>query len=435
MQLISDGKGALVNITLNGKAAYTITTLPDPYRVVVDLDGVEFADAGDRSASEAGLIRSFRFGGLSADRSRLVIDTEGPAKVAQSDLVRFDGQFVLAIALVPTSEYAFGKAYRKRKRRETIARQDAETLAEIAKPAGRPANVKRIIVLDPGHGGVDSGAVVRAKPPKAVQEAITLPKAAAIPAAEPESYGKTGIVVAPQAPVTQVKPLPRTGAQSTKRAAPSGPTMREKTIVLAFAKALRKELQRTGKYKVLMTRSGDTFVPLAERVNIARKNNADLFISLHADSVGDPRFAKVSGTTVYTLSAKGSDSAAREFAARENASDVLAGVDLAPATDEVADILIELAQRETNSRSERFARQVLRQVGRKTRLNRGAHRSAAFVVLKAPDIPSVLIELGFLSNPRDRRRLLSPAWRAKVAAALSSAVGQYFSAKDERAPY
>ncbi|MEL7542286.1 MAG: N-acetylmuramoyl-L-alanine amidase [Pseudomonadota bacterium] len=435
VQLIPDGDGALLNVTLDRKAAYAITTLPDPFRVVVDLSGVRFREAGEQAGTSDGLVASYRFGGLSAGRSRMVIDTKGPAAVQQSDMVAIDGRFVLAIALKPTTEYAFGKAYRKRKRRETIARQDAETLAAIAKPEDRPRNAKRIVVLDPGHGGVDSGAVVSAaaaRVPRTTQPVRKTPKRAPV---EPQSYGKTGIVVAPQPPATATKPAKLPAARSPLGTVATGPTMREKDIVLAFAKALRKALQRTGKYEVLMTRSADTFVPLAKRVEFARRNSADLFISLHADSVGDPRFAKVSGTTVYTLSAKGSDSAAQEFAARENSSDVLAGVDLAPATDEVADILIELAQRETNLRSERFARHVLRQVGRQTRLNRGAHRSAAFVVLKAPDIPSVLIELGFLSNARDRRRLLSPAWRAKVAGALSSAVGRYFKMQGETAPF
>jgi N-acetylmuramoyl-L-alanine amidase len=230
----------------------------------------------------------------------------------------------------------------------------------------RPAEqiaAKKTIVIDPGHGGIDAGT---------------------------------------------------TGLDGTK----------EKDVVLDEARRLAKLLQRRG-YRVQLTRATDTYIPLRERVNIARQNDADLFVSLHADS--NPASA-MAGASVYTLSEKGSDREAAALAKKENQSDKIAGIDLKGQDETVSHILIDLAQRETINRSTRFAQMLVGQLGRATdMITRDPHRSAAFAVLKAPDVPAVLIELGYLSNVRDCDRMGSDGWRNSVANAIANAVDRQFA--------
>jgi N-acetylmuramoyl-L-alanine amidase len=200
----------------------------------------------------------------------------------------------------------------------------------------------------------------------------------------------------------------------------------EKNLVLDEALRLRNALVKRG-YGVRLTRETDVYIPLRERVNIARGYDADLFISLHADSNPD---ASVSGASVYTLSESGSDKEAAALARKENQSDIIAGVDLAGQSSPVASILIDLAQRDTMNRSGRFAEGVVEQLSRATDiLPREPHRSAAFVVLKAPDVPAVLIELGYLSNARDCSQARTNGWRDGVASAIADAVERHFGAQ------
>jgi N-acetylmuramoyl-L-alanine amidase len=238
-----------------------------------------------------------------------------------------------------------------------------ETSAEkVASKSPAEDSPRRVVVLDPGHGGIDAGT---------------------------------------------------TGIDGTK----------EKDVVLDEARRLAKVLEKRG-YVVHLTRDSDVYIPLRQRVSIARGYNADLFISLHADSNPD---AKVSGASVYTLSEKGSDKEAAALAKKENQSDIIAGVDLKGQDDTVSHILIDLAQRETMNRSVRFAQMLVAELPRATDIIPGApHRSAAFAVLKAPDVPAVLIELGYLSNPDDCSQLDTETWRNAVARAIASAVARHF---------
>jgi len=203
----------------------------------------------------------------------------------------------------------------------------------------------------------------------------------------------------------------------------------EKQVVLAFAEALRDALQASGRYHVLLTRSGDAFMSLAERVRFARRHDADLLIAVHADSI---RGAVVRGATVYTLSEQASDLEAEAFAAAENRADLIAGVELGEESEEVTGILVDLARRETKNHAVAFAKTVVGKLGGVTPLTRMPHRFAGFRVLKAPDVPSVLLELGYLSNPREAAQLRSPAWRGKVSAALAHAVDSYFHIRGQR---
>jgi N-acetylmuramoyl-L-alanine amidase len=238
----------------------------------------------------------------------------------------------------------------------------------------RPADAKPVVVLDPGHGGVDPGT-----------------------------------------------------------SSASGVT--EKEVVLHFAKDLRAKLLAMGRYEVYLTREDDTFLPLRDRVAFAQKKGASLFLSIHADyfptKIDDAR-----GATVYTLSEEASDDEARELAAKENFSDAIAGVALPDESDEVvANILIDLAQRETQNRSTVFARSIVGELAGKNVLHTKRMRSAGFRVLKAPDVPSVLLELGFLSNPDDEKKLTSEQWRDRMADSVTEAIDGYFAKRVARMPF
>jgi len=202
----------------------------------------------------------------------------------------------------------------------------------------------------------------------------------------------------------------------------------EKAIVLEFCLLLREKLEKTGKYRVAMTRNDDTFVALADRVIFARERKAALFISVHADAVerGD---GDAQGATIYTLSETASDPAAASLAEAENRADVIAGLDIAPEATDVADILIDLAKRETKTFSLHFARTLVSELRNATRMHKEPMRSASFVVLKAPDIPSVLVELGYVTNRQDLKSMTSEAWRTKATDAVVQAVGTFFTAR------
>ena len=199
----------------------------------------------------------------------------------------------------------------------------------------------------------------------------------------------------------------------------------EKAIVLDFAKALRERIEKGGKYRVVMTRDDDTFIPLAERVKIARQHKAALFVSIHADAL--PRGeGDAQGATVYTLSDTASDAEAAKLAEAENRADLIAGIDLTEEPAEVADILIDLARRETKTFSNRFARTLVKEMKNVARLHKNPLKSAGFRVLKAPDVPSVLLELGYVSNKDDLQLLVSDSWRSRTVGSVAQAVDLFF---------
>ncbi|MGE0251359.1 MAG: N-acetylmuramoyl-L-alanine amidase [Dongiaceae bacterium] len=231
-----------------------------------------------------------------------------------------------------------------------------------AAKAKQPAPAKKIIVLDPGHGGVDPGAV-----------------------------GLNGIF--------------------------------EKEVTLAAALALKEILEESGHYKVFLTRDRDRFIPLHDRVELARTKRADLFISLHADSHPN---SKIGGASVYTLSDKASDKEAERLAAQENKADIIAGINLGKEPKSITNILIDLAQRETMSLSQSYAHVLVEELNNNIHVLDKPLRAAGFVVLKAPDVPSVLIELGFLSHAPDEKRLTDAAFRKKLAKSIAASIDDYF---------
>jgi N-acetylmuramoyl-L-alanine amidase len=199
---------------------------------------------------------------------------------------------------------------------------------------------------------------------------------------------------------------------------------KEKDVVLAFGLALKSAIESSGKFDVLMTRTDDRFLTLKERVMFARQHHADMFIAIHADTL---RGQTARGATIYTLSDKASDAEAAALAEKENHVDLIAGVDLAAESPEVTDILIDLVQRESKAHATFFARKVASELETVTLMTGKPIRSAGFVVLKAPDVPSVLLELGYLSSRQDEELMTNESWRKRVAASLNAAIERYFA--------
>ena len=329
--------------------------LDDPARVIVDLPETAFvldpASGRAGQVSQLGLIRGYRFGLIAPGKSRIVIDLSGPAKIQRvsSGVTPAGGAYQLVIELASGTATAF----------RTAASDARKTLAQLAEPA-RPTAFRPLVVLDPGHGGIDLGAVSK--------------------------------------------------------------DVQEKQVVFDFAKALADRLKAGGAVRCMMTRTDDTFIPLAERVQIAQQANANLFVSIHADTLFE---ANVQGATAYTLSDRASDPHAARLADNENASDRAGGaIDRAEAAG-VNDILSDLTRRETKVLSRSFARGLVsawRDVGD---LNKNPLRSAGFRVLKAPDFPSVLFELGYLSNAADLKNLSSSEWREKAVERVAQAIERF----------
>jgi N-acetylmuramoyl-L-alanine amidase len=197
----------------------------------------------------------------------------------------------------------------------------------------------------------------------------------------------------------------------------------EKNLSLSYAKELKRQLEASGRFRVVLTRETDIFLALRDRIAVAHQAKGDLFVSLHANN---HKSRRIKGFSVYTLSEKSSDSEARSLAAKENKADIIAGFDLSEQTEVVRDILIDLAQRESKNQGKQFAGNVVNEVGQVAGLLGNPHRYAGFAVLKSPTIPSVLIEIGYLSNRAEEKQLRSPDYRRKLMSALARSIGIYF---------
>lgn len=347
-------------VDLGGPVDYRIFTLSDPYRLVIDLPEFSKVPEYSGSPSGVGLIKNYRYGLFRPGNSRVVLDLRRPARMANSFLLTpaAGASHRLVLDLVPVDRATFLKTANVVLPWSKVP--IPRTAPPVAAPMKRPD--KSLILIDPGHGGIDPGTTSR-----------------------------------------------------------SG--RREKDVTLAVSRLLKKELESRGRYRVKLTRNRDIFLRLRNRVQIARNSNADLFISIHADSIDNKR---VRGATVYTLSEKSSDREADELARKENRSDIIAGVDLTGESDEVTSILIDLAQRESMNYSSTFANMLVPELAKRNVVRRNAHRFAGFRVLKAPDVPSVLIELGYLSNKQDEKVLTSKSGQASLAQSIARAIDRYF---------
>ncbi|MNL15003.1 N-acetylmuramoyl-L-alanine amidase AmiA precursor [compost metagenome] len=307
-----------------------------------------------------GLFSDIRFGSMGQDSARIVLTAKKPVQVAVAETKK--GEDGTSFRFVLDAEITT-----KAKFAELVKEQQWRAPAPVSTAAITPDDKTSrqtdfVIAVDAGHGGIDAGA----------------------------SGGVTGT--------------------------------EEKVITLTFAKELVERMNREPGIKAFLTRDSDTFLALSERVTIARQNNANLFISLHADTL---KQKGIRGATVYTLSDRASDRRAQELAERENKSDQIAGVAASSEPPEVADILLDFTRRETQAFSVTLAENIVSSFEGQVGLINNPHRYAGFMVLRAHDVPSVLLELGFLSNPEDEKLLLDAEWRKKVADTLATAVGRY----------
>lgn len=368
-RLAGDARQTRFILDLDKPVQFRAFALADPYRVVVDLPQLSFKLPAGVGAAGRGLVKAFRYGLVMPGGSRIVFDLTGPAKIAKTYVLEAaNGQpprLVLEFEEVDRTTFVQSLAPESRPElRPAIAEANAAAQPDAPKPAPGPPDKRPVVVIDPGHGGIDNG--------------------------------------------TQA----------------GGADIMEKNLVLGFGLALRDRVEKTGKYRVVMTRTDDTFVPLADRVKVARNEAAALFVSIHADAL--PRGeGDAQGATIYTLSDKASDSQAERLADAENKSDAIGGVSLADEPTEVADILIDLAQRETKTFSNRFARILMGEMKTTVRMHKHPLKSAGFRVLKAPDVPSVLVELGYVSNKGDLQHLVSENWRSRTVGAMALAIDAF----------
>jgi N-acetylmuramoyl-L-alanine amidase len=366
LDVLGDRKKTVLQLTLTRGVTAEVYSLANPYRVIVDLPRVGFQLPPDAGRDGRGLVSAFRYGQFAEGKARIVLDTVGPVAIAKAAMTnaRTGSGVVLTVELQPTNAAAFGEG-------TGSGRQPTGEASPPVSPAAAMATGstdKPIIMIDPGHGGIDPGAV---------------------------------------------------GAGN----------LLEKSLVLAVAKRVQAQLQRSGRYTVIMTRDSDVFISLNERLALSRQAQSDLFISIHADSIEQTYAQSIKGATIYTLSERASDAQARAIAEKENSSDLVAGLDVAKGEDntDVKNILIDLMKRETANFSAEFSRTLVRTLKSNVSLSRDPQRSAAFKVLRQTHAPSVLVELGYVSNAEDSRQMQAAEWQDKVSKSIVAAVDAFFA--------
>ncbi|MGH1404786.1 MAG: N-acetylmuramoyl-L-alanine amidase [Alphaproteobacteria bacterium] len=352
---------------------FRIFTLSDPYRMVIDLPTFTW-NAGHIEKQPQNAITDIRQGTLTPDISRIVLDLESPVSVESAFLlpaqnnktsrIVVDYKRVTSTEFHKTKSNIYGTLEVNEPNIQTGSNNMVPRPPENTQRPQRLSAKKPLVIIDPGHGGQDPGA------------------------------------------------------QSTDK------RIYEKHVVLALAKELKKQLLESGKYRVMLTRETDVYIRLKDRVKFARKHDGDLFVSIHADSIHK---SSVRGTSVYTISKKASDAQTAKLAEKENQSDLMAGLDLNVEDEQVAFILGDFLMNDTMNQSKFFANTLvdtLKSYGIKTLQN--PHRYAGFAVLKSPDVPSILIEAGFMSNKKEARLLNQSAHRKKLAKAIQKGINAYF---------
>ncbi len=370
MRLFDHGTHTRLVIELSEAVDFSLFRLADPYRVVIDMPELDWA-IGKNAPGATGLVKTVRYGLFQTGDARIVVELAGPADIKNAFVLPATGgtppRFVVDLEPMAREKFLavlgpghkigqFGTPAPKTASVQPVEKKPPEAV----KPAVK--DTKKVVAIDPGHGGVDPGAI-----------------------------GVSGIY--------------------------------EKIITLAAARQLKARLESTGRYKVLLTRDQDVSLGLSERRDIARNAQADIFISLHADSFVNK---SMRGLSVYTLSEKASDKEAEALAEQENNADSIIGVDLSHETQEVRHILMDLAQRESMNLATKLAGELIGELQREVILLRNSHRFARFAVLKSPDIPSVLIEMGYLSNREDETALKKESYRAKLMTAVVRGLDRHF---------
>jgi N-acetylmuramoyl-L-alanine amidase len=353
------GKGVSVGLSLSQSVPWRVRVLDNPPRLILDTREVDWSQiaAVPRSGNR---VLDLRAGVFRPGWSRLVLELAGPLGVTSAGMETTVDGAKINLTLSPFAPEVFA---------QMAARPEPEGWA-LPKPADVPSILPRgtgplVVVLDPGHGGIDPGA---------------------------ESQG-----------------------------------LREANLVLTFAREFKEALQRSGNFLVILTRDDDVFIPLETRISTARAAGADVFISLHADALAE---GNASGATLYTLADDATDMAAQALAERHDRDDLLAGVDLTDQDDVIAHVLMDMARTQTAPRVDRLAKAL--EIAIKAeglRMHRKPIQSGGFSVLKSPDIPSILIELGFLSSPRDLAHLIDPEWRAQMIGALQTGLTAWTNAE------
>jgi N-acetylmuramoyl-L-alanine amidase len=404
-------------IDMSVHSPFKVTTNAQPSQVVIDLPEINWQARDVLKGRTVGVLRAYHYETVKPGAGRLLLDVAHPVTVAKA--------FIMPPADYPT--------YR--------------LVVDLVGAAGAPPATPPPAAPPPTPS-----------PPAAPQAAaspLPAPAAPAVPAGPPERKSAAGHPLAAgpiPAAVTSMPPAASVAKPADRRIGHPGKPIvvldpghggvdpgatslggvYEKSIVLGLAYDVKAALDKTAKVKCVLTREDDRFVALRDRVAIARAAHADLFISLHADSVADPQ---IRGLSVYTLSQTASDTEAQALADKENKADIVAGLDLSNESPQVTNILIDLVQRESLNLSAVFASVLIHEVSRETKqLLQNTHRFAGFAVLKAPDVPSVLVETGYLSNEQDEQMLRRPEYRAKLAAAVARAIESYF-ARNQRAAH
>jgi N-acetylmuramoyl-L-alanine amidase len=348
------GQGVEILFSLSQPVPWRVRFRADPPRMVLDVREVDWAGV-ETVLEPSAHVTGLRAGVFRPGWSRLVMDLSGPMALSLAEMST-QNDTKLALRLDPTSAEAFAAAAAQ----PELPGWGMPNVTDLPKPPARIPG-RWIVVLDPGHGGIDPGA---------------------------ERGGQT-----------------------------------EAELVLRFGREFKELLLRDGRFQVVMTRDSDHFVPLETRISIARAAEADLFLSLHADALSE---GEAVGVTLYSLSDEASDSASAALAERHELDDLLAGVDLTAQDDMVASVLMNMARTETMPRIERLAEALEMAItGAGVKMHRRAHQKAGFSVLKSPDIPSLLIELGFMSSAADLERLNDPDWRASMAEALRQGIATW----------
>jgi len=386
---------------------YKSFLLDNPPRLVIDMPSTDWrAGEGLPAGYRGQVLSNIRVGQFNPTTTRIVLDLARHAGLYEVNLRNQGGRTpFLMVFDVTTPDYMPLPVA------QAVTSQEKAAAEPQEKPAPTPAEIRNS-TAKPASGASENWAEF------AEQKAQPQPMPAGLPFAT--------------VPVPQPKPEPErkrvvvldAGHGGRDPGATGVKGTQEKRVTLAYAHALADALQRTGRYEVRLTREDDTYVMLRERLAIGRRMKGDIFISLHADSAEN---RKTRGLSVYTLSETASDKEAAALAARENKVDIIYGMNLSHENRDVTEILIDLAQRETKNKSTKLADILVEVVGRRVQLLPNTHRYAGFAVLKAPDVPSVLIELGFLSNPKDEALITSSNYRQQVVDSLVQGIDNYFA--------
>lgn len=354
-RIAADGAGISVDLAISQPVPWRVRLLDQPPRLVMDVREVDWAGLA-AVAMTAPQVRDVRAGVFRPGWSRLVLELDGPYLVSLSEMQTREDGASIRLGLIPASQAEFATAAARPEPAGWALPAPADLPQPVAQGTG-----KVVVVLDPGHGGIDPGA---------------------------ERDGQT-----------------------------------EAGLMLTFARALKEALLRDGRFTVVMTRDDDVFVPLEARISIARAAGATVFLSLHADALAE---GEAQGATIYTLSDEATDEAAQTLAERHDRDDLLAGLDLSAQDDLVVTVLMDMARTDTAPRVDRLATALEAAIkAAKLKMHRHPQQKAGFSVLKSPDIPSALLEVGFLSSSRDLKRLGDAEWRGKMAAALVAGLGAW----------